>query len=78
MKLYEEHELVQLAPKEPVKHNCPDCKENGTKCRLRYLRSFYEQWGSVVTRHDVYRCRKGCGKFVSTNGREPELAADWV
>ncbi len=43
--------------------------------RLTYLRSFSEQWGTCVTRHDVYRCRSCRTKFVSTNGREPEVAA---
>lgn len=46
--------------------------------RLTYLRSLGETWGSVRTRHDVYRCRACRGKFVSTNGREPEAAADHV
>lgn len=46
--------------------------------RLTYLRSFTEQWGCVVTRHDVYRCRNCGEKWVSTNGREPEVAAPGI
>lgn len=43
--------------------------------RLTYLRSRHETWGTCVTRHDVYRCRSCRTKWVSTNGREPEVAA---
>lgn len=46
--------------------------------RLTYLRSFTETWGTCVTRHDVYRCRSCRTKWVSTNGREPEVAADRI
>lgn len=46
--------------------------------RLTFLHSFTEQWGTCVTRHDVYRCR-GCGeRWVSTNGREPQVAAQGI
>lgn len=44
--------------------------------RLTYLRSFTETWGTCVTRHDVYRCRSCRTKWVSTNGRVPEVAAN--
>lgn len=70
--------VVHLAPDKPAKLDCPECACAGWKHRLRFKRSMSEQWGCVVTRHDVYRC-PGCGgKFVATNGREPRLAADWI
>lgn len=69
---------VQLAPEKPVKFDCPECACDGWKHRLKFKRSSSEQWGCCVTRHDVYKC-PGCrGKFVSTNGREPDLAAEWL
>lgn len=79
-------EYVHLAPPEPLLHKCPECTVSETRrfphdnkvFRLTYLRSLHETWGTCITRHDVYRCRACRGKFVSTNGREPELAADWV
>jgi hypothetical protein len=43
--------------------------------RLTYVRSFTETWGTCVTRHDVYRCRSCRTKWVSTNGRKPDVAA---
>jgi hypothetical protein len=47
--------------------------------RLTYLRSFGETWGTVVTRHDVYRCRACRTKWVSTNGGAPQVtSANWV
>ncbi len=49
-----------------------------TTHRLTYLRSLGETWGTCVTRHDVYRCRACRTKWVSTNGREPEAAADHI
>lgn len=44
--------------------------------RLTYTDSTTEQWGSVVTRHDYYKCRHCRSKFVSTNGRSPEITTD--
>lgn len=83
---YREGEYVYLAPKEPLLHKCPDCTENEKSVkaylrktyRLTYLRSLGETWGCVVTRHDVYRCRTCREKWVSTNGREPEVAAPGI
>lgn len=72
---------VHLAPPEPPRLKCPECSiddPSPNRRHLTLLRSFSEQWGYVVTRHDVYRCRYCRTKFVSTNGREPEIAADWV
>lgn len=46
--------------------------------RLTYVRCRHERWGTCVTRHDVYRCRACRGKFVSTNGREPQAAAHYM
>lgn len=77
---------VRLAPPEPLLHKCPDCTEQESTLpayrrkvyRLTYLRSLGETWGKCVTRHDVYRCRNCREKWVSTNGREPDVAADWV
>lgn len=80
---YRDGEYVRLAPEVPLLHLCPDCTENEKSVkaylrktyRLTYLRSLGETWGCVVTRHDVYRCRNCREKWVSTNGREPEVAA---
>lgn len=83
---HREGEYVYLAPAEPLLHKCPDCTENerASKARVKktyrltFLHSFTETWGCVVTRHDVYRCR-GCGeRWVSTNGREPDVAAPGI
>ena len=64
---------VVLAPPEPLLHKCPECS-NGKKIRrLTFLHSMSEQWGVVVTRFDFYRCRECRQKFVSTNGRTPEV-----
>lgn len=77
--LYKPEELVHLAKeRQRPAPFCPECACNDTKSRLRFLHSFSEQWGCVVTRHDVYCCRNGCGRFVSTNNREPELAAPGI
>lgn len=75
--------IVHLAPKEPGVFVCPEHQEYGCtgtsgRRRLKFLRSLSEQWGCVVTRHDVYRCPVCRGKFVSTNGGEPEPAAEWI
>lgn len=75
---------IVIAPPKPLLHECPDCteEEKATPAykrrvyRLTYLRSLHEQWGDVVTRHDVYRCRVCRTKWVSTNGREPEVTID--
>lgn len=69
-------EYLHLAPPEPLLHKCPDCLAEKAEVRLTYLRSLGETWGTVVTRHDVYRCRSCKTKWVSTNGREPDVAAD--
>ncbi len=67
---------VLLAPPEPLLHKCPETEYGCAGRRLTYLRSFTEQWGRAVTRHDVYRCGKCRTKWVSTNGRPPEVATD--
>lgn len=53
----------------------PECLINKTDVWLKYRDSFTESWGGVITRHDLYKCRDCKDTFVSTNGREPELAA---
>lgn len=73
--LYEEHELVRLAPLTPRTFLCPECRADRVKTTLRFRHSSSEQWGCVVTRHDYYSCRRGHGRFVSTNGSPPETAA---
>lgn len=58
---------------------CPECDDpeyGNTKVYLRFGYSFSEQWGPVVTRHDFSRCPNCRNTFVSTNGRDPERAAD--
>lgn len=72
------NKTVTLAPEKPPKFHCPECAVEGVKTTIRFLRSLSEQWGCVVTRHDVYSCRKCRTKLVSTNGGEPEIAADWI
>jgi hypothetical protein len=68
--------IVHLAPATPRPFWCPECRvENKDLQPLRFVSSSSEQWGTVVTRHDYYRCRKCGDRFVSTNGRKPELAA---
>lgn len=64
---------VVLAPPEPLLHRCPECSTGNKIRRLTFTTSMSEQWGVVVTRHDFYRCRKCRQKFVSTNGRTPEV-----
>lgn len=85
---HQQGDNILLAPPEPLLHRCPDCtaeEEDWVKrtkalvrkvYRLQYLRSLSEQWGSCITRHDVYRCRNCRAKYVSTNGGEPQVAAD--
>lgn len=38
------NKTIYLAPAEPMKHDCPECAVEGVKRRLRFLRSFSEQW----------------------------------
>ncbi len=57
---------------------CPECDtpEYKVKAYLRFGYSLPEAWGRVVTRHDFSRCPNCKDTFVSTNGGDPELAAD--
>lgn len=74
-----EDKLIHLAPATPREFKCPECRVEGCPRQpLKFLRSLPEQWGTVVTWHDVYRCQRCKEKFVSTNGRAPEIAATWV
>lgn len=91
---HREGEYVYLAPPVPLLHVCPACTENEraakarvkkpyrlslqTTYRLTFLHSLTETWGTCVTRHDVYRCRHCRERWVSTNGREPDVAAPGI
>ncbi len=74
---------TNLAPEKPPKLQCPNDGEYGChgpskRRHITFLYSVSEAWGSVVTRHDVYRCRCCHTRFVSTNGGEPQEASDQI
>ncbi len=68
--------MKHIAPPHPYWLKCPECECNKDQVWLKFHHSWSEQWGTVVTRHDFYRCPHCKDTFVSTNGGDPELAAD--
>ncbi len=75
---YTPENIKCIAPPHPYWFYCPECdtEEYKVKAWLKFHYSTTETWGTVQTRHDFYRCPNCKDTFVSTNGREPELAAD--
>lgn len=60
-------------PQPLTRPDCPECSIEGVKHRLGFLHMTRTQWGSVITQYDYFRCRHGHGRFVTTNGREPQI-----
>jgi hypothetical protein len=62
---------------DPPAFECPECACDKYQSYLKYVRKNTTQWDSVVTTYFYYRCQLCWEKFVSTNGREPQIAAPY-